>query len=197
MAGPGTERLGILGGTFDPIHVGHVAAAGAVHEALDLDRILFVVAGEPWQKQGMVVASAVDRLAMARAAVAGIDAYDVSEMEIERRGPTFSIDTVEALTRPGRELYLILGADAADRLPTWHRVEDIAKLVTLVLIDREGIVAATPGSHWRVERVRVPRVDVSSSDVRRLIGMGQSVDGLVPPAVAQTIAERCLYAADR
>lgn len=191
------ERVGVLGGTFDPIHVGHVVAACDCRARLGLDRVLLVVAGDPWQKRGSVVASAPDRLAMVEAVVAGIDHLDVSTVEVERAGASVTADTLEALAAPRRSLYLLLGADAVANMPTWRRLDDTRSLATVVVIEREGEHAQPPGPGWSVEHVRIPRLDVSSTEIRARLEQGFPVDGLVPPAAMHVIADRGLYAAPR
>ena len=178
----------MLGGTFDPVHVGHVVAATDARWSLRLDRVLLVVAGDPWQKRGQVVASARDRLALARAAV------EASSVEVDRSGPSVTADTLEALAAPGREFFLILGADAVANMPTWRRLEETRDLATIVVIERAGDAhAEPPGPGWRFERLSIPRLDVSSSDVRARLAAGRPVDGLVPPAVVREIRARGLY----
>lgn len=192
------ERLGIFGGTFDPPHVGHVVAAAETRFRCGLDRVLFVPAGDPWQKRGEVVAPAADRLALARAAVDGIEGLTVDAREVERTGPTYTADTLAELAAPGRALFLIVGADAAGRIHTWARADEIAALATLVVVNRAGEGAAAPtGADWRVERVVIPRLDVSSTELRRRIAAGEPVDGLTPAAVAREIRVRRLYASAR
>jgi nicotinate-nucleotide adenylyltransferase len=138
------ERLGVFGGTYDPPHVGHLVAALAVRHALDLDRVLLTVANEPWQKSGSrKISPAEDRLAMVRAAVDGVEGLEASAIEIERGGPSFSVDTLEALAAadPTGERFLVLGADAAAGLGTWERAEALPGLATLVVVDRPGMDA--------------------------------------------------------
>jgi nicotinate-nucleotide adenylyltransferase len=190
------ERIGVLGGTFDPVHVGHVVAAGDARWSLRLDRVLLVVAGDPWQKRGQVVASARDRLALASAAVEDVDGVEASSVEIDRRGPTVTADTLEELAGPGREFFLLLGADAVANMPTWRRLDETRDLATIVVIERAGDAhAEPPGPGWRFERLSIPRLDVSSSDVRARLAAGRPVDGLVPPAVVREIRARRLYTA--
>lgn len=190
---PATERVGVLGGTFDPPHIAHVHTAVVVRDALGLDRVLVVPTGQSWQKAPTVEASAGDRLAMSHAAFDGLDRVTVCSMEVERPGPTVTADTMEALTEPGRALYLVLGADAVARLPTWRRVDVVRRLTTLVVMDRAGEPGPDPGPGWRVERVAVPRLDVSSRAIRAAVATGRPVDGLVPAAVVHLIEERSLY----
>jgi nicotinate-nucleotide adenylyltransferase len=188
------ERVGVLGGTFDPIHVGHLVAASDARAALDLDRVLLVVAGDPWQKRGEVVAGARDRLALVEAAVVDVDGLEASALEVERDGASVTADTLEALVAPARELFLLLGADAVANMTTWRRLDDTRELATVVVIERAGEHAVPPGSGWRVEHLAIPRLDVSSTEVRERIGRGFPVAGLVPAAVVQRIRERGLYA---
>jgi nicotinate-nucleotide adenylyltransferase len=188
------ERVGVLGGTFDPVHVGHVVAAVDTRAALALDRVLMVVAGDPWQKRGEVLAPAADRLALVEAAVEGLDGIEASAIEIERGEPSVTYDTLAALGAPGRELFLVLGADAARNMPTWRRLEETRDLATVVIVERAGDAhAEAPAPGWRVERVTIPRLDIASRDLRARLAAGQPIDGLVPPAVVRAIAERGLY----
>jgi nicotinate-nucleotide adenylyltransferase len=188
------ERLGVFGGTFDPVHVGHVVVAAETRSALRLDRVLLVVAGDPWQKRGKVVAPARDRLMLVQAAVEGVDGVEASSIEVERDAPSVTADTLDALAGPRRELFLVLGADAVANMHTWRRLEDTRLLATIVVVERNGDVhAEPPGPGWRVERLPIPRLDVSSSDVRERLAAGRPVDGLVPPAVVHAIRARGLY----
>ena len=188
------EKIGVLGGTFDPVHVGHVATAAEVRHALGLDRVLLVVAGDPWQKRGRVVAAAEDRLALVRAAVAGIDGVEASAIEVEREGPSVTADTLEALAAPGRELFLVLGADAVANMSTWKRLDETRGLATIVVVERAGdLDVHPPGDGWRVAHVRVPRLDIASTDLRARLAAGRPVDGLVPESVLAEIRRRGLY----
>jgi nicotinate-nucleotide adenylyltransferase len=190
------ERIGVLGGTFDPVHVGHVVAAVDARSALHLDRVLLVVAGDPWQKRGQVVASGPDRLALVRAAVAGLDGIEACDVEVERPGPSVTADTLETLGAPGRSFFLLLGADAVANMPTWKRLDETRDLATVVVVERAGDShTEPPGPGWRFERLSIPRLDVSSSDVRARLAAGRPVDGLLPPAVIAEIRARGLYTA--
>lgn len=192
------ERIGVLGGTFDPVHVGHIATAAEVRDALGLDRVLLVVAGDPWQKRGRVVASAEDRLALVQAAVEGIDGVEASAVEVEHDGPSVTADTLERLQEPDRELFLVLGADAVANMGTWRRLEDTRALATVVVVERAGdLDVRPPGEGWRVAHVRVPRLDVTSTDLRGRLAAGRPVDGLIPPAVVVEIRRRGLYTGAR
>ena len=190
------ERLGVFGGTFDPPHVGHLVVAVNVRHALALDRVLLVVANDPWQKTGTrAVSSGRDRLAMVEAAVGDVDGIEASAMEIERGGTSYTADTLAALhdERPDRELFLILGSDAAELLPTWDRAAEVSQLATIVMVTRPGAEDAAPPPGWNWERVETPRLEVSSTDLRARVVDGRPLDYLLPPAVIDTIDERRLY----
>lgn len=176
------------------MHVGHVVAAADTRAALGLDRVLLVVAGDPWQKRGEVIASAADRLAMVAAAVDDVDGVEDSSIEIDRGEPSVTYDTLVGLSAPERELFLVLGADAVRNMPTWRKLEETRDLATLVIVERAGDAhAEAPGPGWRIERVTIPRLDIASRDLRARLAAGRPIDGLVPPAVVRAIAERDLY----
>jgi len=188
------ERIGLFGGTFDPVHVGHVVAAVDTRAALDLDRVLMVVAGDPWQKRDRVVAGATDRLALVEAAVADIEGVEACALEVERDGPSVTADTLVALAAPDRELFLVLGTDAVSNMPTWRRLEETRHLATLAIVERGGVGGVgPPGDGWQVEHVKIPQLDIASTDLRDRLGAGRPIDGLVPPAAVRVIRERGLY----
>jgi len=195
-AGP---RIGIFGGTFDPIHLGHVEVADAVRDALGLDRMLVVVANHPWQKQDRPVTPAEDRYAMVSAALADRPGLEASRIEIDRGGPSYTIDTVRQLGRsePDAALFVVVGADVVGTLDTWHEHEALRDLVTLAVVDRPGAPHLDPPPGWRAVRVAVAPVDVSSTDLRTVLEAGGSVEGLVPDAVIRSMSDRGLYATDR
>jgi nicotinate-nucleotide adenylyltransferase len=156
--------------------------------------VLLVVAGDPWQKRGLVVASAADRLALVDAAVDGVEGVEACAIEIERDAPSVTADTLEALTRDDRELFLVLGADAVANMGTWRRLDETRHLATVVVVERAGDVhSEPPGAGWRVERVSIPRLDIASTDLRERLRQGRPIDGLVPPSVVRTIHQRGLY----
>lgn len=195
---PGTmeERIGVFGGTFDPIHVAHVVSAVEARRALSLDRVVLVPAGDPWQKRGSVAAPAADRLAMVEAAVEGIAGLEVSPLEVERDAPSYTYQTLEALAAPRRALFLIVGADVAATMSSWVGVERLPALATLVVVDRGPAPAGVlPEQPWDCERVSIPRLDVSSTDLRARAARGWPLDGLVPPGAIRIITERGLYRA--
>jgi nicotinate-nucleotide adenylyltransferase len=187
-----TERIGILGGTFDPVHVGHLMDASAARYQLELDRVLVVVARDPWQKAGTVSAPAELRYEMLVAALDGTEGLEPSRIELEREGPTYTIDTAEELTAPGRELFLVVGSDVAAGLPSWHRVDELRALVTLAIVDRESTPFPAPDG-WRVSRVSVPRLDLTSTDLRRRAAAGEPLDFLVPTPAARILRTHGLY----
>jgi nicotinate-nucleotide adenylyltransferase len=193
-------RIGIFGGTFDPIHVGHLVAAVNVRHAMRLDRLLLVVANQPWQKEGLrSITPAEDRLAMVEAAVGDVPGLEASPVEIDRGGASYTADTVEELAEahPGAALYCVVGADVADVLGSWERCEVIARLCTLVVVNRPGSVRTAPLGGWRVEEVEVPALEVSSTDLRARAADGRPLDYLIPEGAIRCIRERGLYAGDR
>lgn len=190
-------RIGVLGGTFDPIHVGHLAAAAEVRAVLGLDRVLLVVANVPWQKVGTrAVTPAEDRFSVVQAAVEGIDGVEASRLEIDRGGPSYTADTVAELARrhPGSDLFLVVGADVVPDLPTWERMGAVRDAVTLVVVSRPGAEPVLPAPPWLVRAVTIPALDVSSSDLRARVAAGRPVDALVPAAAVREIRRLGLYA---
>jgi nicotinate-nucleotide adenylyltransferase len=189
------RRIGILGGTFDPPHIGHLVMAVQVRDALALDVVLLVVAHEPWQKVGeRPVSPSADRLALVEAAVADLPGIEASDLEIRRGGPSYTADTLAELhaAGPDDELWVILGADAAAGLPTWERGDEVAELAQLVVAAREGETGAPPAG-WSWRTVPMTRLDVSSTDLRERVADGRSIDVLVPPGVRTEIERRALY----
>ena len=190
------ERLGILGGTFDPVHIGHVVAAIDVRAACGLDRVLMVPAGDPWQKRGLVVAAPEQRAVMVDIACRDLTGVELSRVELERDGPSVTADTLESLTAPDRELFLLLGADAVANMPTWRRLEETRDLASIAVVERAGEHAEPPGPGWRFEHITIPRLDVSSSEIRRRVGAGLPIDGLTPSSVVDFIRTEGLYTRD-
>lgn len=192
-------RLGILGGTFDPPHVGHLALAECAREQLGLSRVLFVPAGTPPHKRGRArTTSAAHRLAMTRAAVRGNPAFAVSAIETKRRGPSWTVDTVRALAaaHPGAELWLLMGADSFAAFGTWREPAEIARHARLAVAVRPGSRRPAPPAgvpRSRVTWIDNPALDVSSSAVRERARAGRSVRYLVPDAVARHAARHGLY----
>lgn len=185
-------RIGVLGGTFDPVHIAHLAVAVEVRHALSLDRVLLVVANVPWQKAGeRQVSDAEDRFAVVAAAVADLDGVEASRIEIDRGGESYTVDTLEMLRAEhlGADLFLVVGSDVAPKLDTWVRPDDVRRLATLVVVERGGVPAPEGMLH-----VPVPRLDVSSSDLRARAREGRPLDVFVPSAAVRVIRERGLYA---
>lgn len=190
----------MLGGTFDPPHIGHLAMALEVHYKLRLDAVLFVVANDPWQKsQFRKVTPADARLEMVRAAVSGFDELEVSTLEIDRGLQSYTADTLAQLREqhPGARLYLVLGSDAAAGLDTWKRPWDVESLAVTVVADRAGRSGGCPPSGWRHIVVDVPSLDVSSADIRARFSDGRPVGALVPSAVTEVVRARGLYGSGR
>ena len=191
--------LGILGGTFDPPHVGHLVVAVNVRWALALDEVLLVVANEPWQKAHLPVTPAADRLAMVDAAVAGVPGVSASALEIDRGGTSYTADTLAELAGrcPGVPLHVVLGSDAAAGLDTWERADEVRAGASIVVVTRPGAEQAPLPPGWTARHVEVPRLDVSSTDLRARVVDGRPLDWLVPAPVVALIRERGLYAAGR
>jgi nicotinate-nucleotide adenylyltransferase len=200
LPAPEQPRIGILGGTFDPPHVGHAAAGRAVVDALGLDRLLLVVANDPWQKSGRrEISPAEERFALTEALAAEIPGAEASRLELDRGGPSYSVDTAEEVqaTLGPADLYLVVGADLVPELETWHRADDLKALVTLAIVSRPTTPAPTVPPGWRTVRVHGPSESVSSSEVRDLLSEGRPVEGLVPQSVIRCMGRLGLYAVGR
>ena len=194
---PSGERIGVFGGTFDPVHIGHLAAAVNVRHALRLDRVLVVVANIPWQKaDDRCVTGAEDRYAVVQAAVEGLAGIEASRLEIDRGGPSYTADTLHELDdrHPGAELFLVVGSDVVGELHTWERADEVGRRATLVAVARPGVTVKPPPPSWTMEVVEVPALDVSSTDLRARVAAGRPIDVLVPAAAVHEIRERGLYA---
>ena len=192
--------VGIFGGTFDPIHVGHLVAATWARERLGLDRVLLVVANDPWQKAGTrTLTPAEDRLAVVEAALSEAPGLEASRLEIDRGGPSYTADTVDALRAEHPELrpHVIVGADVAADMDSWHRVGDLRERVTLVVVDRGGVASGEDPAGFDVRRVRIPALDISSSDLRHRLSQDRSVEFLVPAPAIRCIRQLNLYAGPR
>lgn len=201
-------KVGILGGTFDPLHLGHLILAEQARTRLGLERVLFVPAGQPWRKAGRRIAPVADRVAMVQAALAGDPYFAVSLVESERRGPSYTVDTLATLRAqlgPAAELHFILGQDALGDLPHWREPRRIVAQARLVVAARAGwtppdlaaLEAAAPGIRTRIELVVMPQVEISSTDIRRRVAEGASIRFLVPAAVAAYIERHGLYGGGR
>jgi nicotinate-nucleotide adenylyltransferase len=189
-----TRTRGLFGGTFDPPHLGHVAAAVAARDALDLDEVVVMVASDPRHREAPTAPAQV-RLELARAAFAGLDRVVVSDLELHRPGPTYTVDTVELLLGgdPDLELVVIVGADAAAGLGDWHRSGDLARLVTIAVVPRPGAPDTVVPGGFRVQRVPMEPVDLSSTAVREALASGADPAGLVPASVVPLLLTHRLY----
>ena len=193
-------RVGIMGGTFDPIHHGHLVAAEETRHRLSLDAVLFVPTGDPWQKSHSGVSPAADRLRMVELAIADNQAFEASRVEIDREGPTYTIDTLRALReeRGADELFFITGADAILEILSWKEPDEALGLATFVAVTRPGYDLSRLGSLPELERVvvvEIPALAISSTDIRRRVADGWPIRYLVPASVASYIAEHGLYRA--
>lgn len=191
-----SQRLGIFGGTFDPPHLGHLVSALNVRHELGLDEVLLVVNNLPWQKAGTrPISPPADRLAMVQAAVAGVEGLTASSIEIDAGGASYTADTLAVLLAedPGRELFVILGADAAAGLLTWERAEDVRRHSTIVVVERPGVDSGPMPEGWSRLAVSVPSVDFSSTDLRQRVRDGRPIDFLVTHEVADWIERHGLY----
>ena len=197
-------KLGVFGGTFDPVHNGHLAAAEHARTEVDLDQVLFIPAGQPWFKAGRIVSDAEHRLEMTRIATAGNPHFTVSDMEVLRDGPTYTIDTLAALRQEmgaGVEFCVILGADALNELHRWRRPAAVLGMATVVgvmragtdAVDRAALESIRDGASDEVIIVDGPLVDISAADVRQRMKEGLSVRGLIPPGVEDYAKRHGLY----
>jgi nicotinate-nucleotide adenylyltransferase len=188
-----------MGGTFDPIHHGHLVAAEEVRYAFALDKVVFVPAGHPWQKSEAQVTPAELRYEMTRLATADETAFEVSRVEIEREGPTFTVDTLREYGRcaPGAELYFITGSDAILQILTWKDADAALDLATFVAVTRptHEVGGLTPSLRERISILEIPALAISSTDIRRRVAEGRPIRYLVPDAVAAFIDEHRLYRA--
>ncbi len=188
-------RIGLLGGSFDPPHVGHLLAASDAFESLALDRLIFVPTAIQPFKAGQAGATPEQRLAMVQLLAADDPRFDVSAIEIERGGLSYTVDTLSALASqwPAAELFLLVGADVPSSFAKWRQPERIAELATIVVLERSGeapVLGGLPGT-WRPLATR--RIDVSSTEIRRRVHEGKSIRGFVPDSVAGFIAAERLY----
>ena len=197
-------KIGILGGTFDPVHNGHLAVAEQVRALLKLEEVVFVPAGQPWLKTGRSITSAEQRIKMLQLAITGKSYFRLSAMEIERAGPSYTVDTITRMKAQlgiEDELVFIIGWDKLYELHLWKDLPRLLEACRLAAVPRPGyslpdltnLEAAIPGAAQRVELLDMPLMDVSASEIRRRVARGQSISALVPQAVAQYIKRHKLY----
>jgi nicotinate-nucleotide adenylyltransferase len=198
-------KVGIMGGTFDPVHMVHLIIAEKARSELGLDKVIFIPAGEPWMKSDHPVTPAEHRVAMVRLAISSNPAFTVSTMEVDRRGPSYTIDTLEALWEDlgfDTGLFLLVGWDSLATIPSWKAPYRISKMATLVSFPRPGcnkpemaaLETAMPGISERIVIMEKPFIGISSSEIRVDLSHGKSVRYLVPREVEQYIREKGLYA---
>jgi len=185
--------IGLLGGSFDPVHNGHLIVGQVAAEALGLETLRFVPAREQPFKLGRHGASAADRAAMLALAVAGTPGLGIEPIELHRPGPSYTVDTLRALRarEPGTELVLLLGADAAADLPAWHEAAEIPRLARVVVFARPG--SAIPTLPGITDTVRVPAIDISATGIRQRVREGRSIKHWVPDPVAEYVLSHRLY----
>lgn len=193
-------RLGVMGGTFDPVHHGHLVAASEVAAACSLDEVVFVPTGQPWQKADYPVSPAEDRYLMTVIATAANPRFSVSRIDIDRAGPTYTIDTLREL-RDARgektELFFITGADALAQIMSWQRVDELTTLAHFVGVTRPGHHLSDPGfPEGSVSLFEIPALAISSTDCRARVAAGLPIWYLVPDGVVQYITKRGLYRND-
>jgi nicotinate-nucleotide adenylyltransferase len=190
---PGARAIGLFGGSFDPIHHGHLIAGQVAAEALGLDQLRYVPARQQPFKQGRHAAPADDRAAMLELAVAGTPNLAVERVELDRPGPSYTVDTLRALRarEPEAAFTLLLGSDAAAELEAWHEAGALPGLARIVVFARAG--APVPASGLISDRVEVPAVEISATEIRRRVRAGQSIRFWVPDAVAEYVARHRLY----
>lgn len=197
-------RLGLLGGTFDPPHYGHLLAAQEAAWQLKLERVLFLPARQNPLKEGETATAVADRCEMVSRAIADNPLFELSRLDMDRPPPSYSVDLLQMLQAPGRELFFLVGADILPELPRWHAPNEILRLARLVAINRPesplpdiaALEAALRGARERVDLVVIPGVAVSARLLRARVAAGQPIRYLTPPAVEQYIRERGLYRID-
>jgi nicotinate-nucleotide adenylyltransferase len=193
----GRRRIGVMGGTFDPVHHGHLVAGSEVAHIFRLDEVVFVPTGQPWQKEDRKVSPAEDRYLMTVIATASNPRFSVSRVDIDRPGPTYTIDTLRDLRTangPGADLFFITGADALAKMLTWHDVDKLFSLAHFIGCTRPGHRLTGAGlPEGKVSLVEIPALAISSSECRNRVAAGEPVWYLVPDGVVQYIAKRQLY----
>lgn len=194
------RRVGVMGGTFDPIHHGHLVAASEVAHRFDLDEVVFVPTGQPWQKNAHVVSSPEDRYVMTVLATAADPRFRVSRVDVDRDGPTYTVDTLRDLHREldddavTAELFFITGADALANIATWRESDEAISLAHFIGVTRPGHVLTDPGlPDGTVTLIEVPALAISSTECRSRVAAGEPIRYMVPDAVLEYIDKRGLY----
>jgi len=197
------RRIGVLGGTFDPIHIAHLAIAEEARTQLGLDKVVFVPAGLPPHKMDVHVSPAEHRLAMVKLAIADNPHFEVSRVDIDRFGPCYTVDTIALLRKewePDVEIYFIMGSDSLADILTWHKPDRLIRLCRIVAVGRPGyrvdmdeLERCLPGASQRILFINSPQLDVSSSEIQRRVRAGESIKYQVPEAVERYIYEHGLY----
>lgn len=194
---PSSRRIGLFGGTFDPVHHGHLVAAWHVRHRLALDEIWLVVANDPWQKRDdRQITPASTRMRWVQLALAGVDGLVASDIEIELGGASYTIDTVTELSarRPDVDWFLVVGADTAAQLDTWHRADELRTMVEVIVVNRPGLDAPHVPPGWQHRHVLIPALELSSTELRELAADGISLRFLTPDPVADDIERRGVFA---
>ena len=201
--GHGSHRIGILGGTFDPPHIGHLWLASLAADTMELDRVIFMPAPQPPHKQGRGISPIVDRLLMTRLAIDGNDLFELTTLEVGRAGPSYTVDSVEELLRTYDDaaLFLIMSADSLAQIDTWHEPDRLLSLLEWVVGPRSGTPLPDPeqlhqrfgAAADRIHLLEGPSLDVSATEIRRRVAAARTIRYLVPQAVEELIVERGLY----
>jgi len=200
-------RVGILGGTFDPVHLGHLIIAEEARVRLELDRVIFIPTGHPWLKEQQPVASGEDRLRMVELAIVSNSSFQVSSNEVDRGGPTYTVDTLQELEQElgsASELHFILGMDALEQFDRWKEPDKLLELCRLAIVNRPGhqavdvndLVGRYPQAGTRLTLLNVPRIEISSTEIRQRVAEGRSIRYLVSDSVEGYISEHKLYRAN-
>ncbi len=196
------QKIGIMGGTFDPIHFGHLMTAEAVRDEFHLDKVIFIPAASPPHKLNFKLTSPLHRYNMTLLATASNPYFHVSDIELKRTGPSYTLDTIKELSNiyPQAELYFIIGADAVQGLPTWHRVDELLQLCQFIAATRQGCYPDVDAikKHFgtagqRIHRLNTPELEISSTNIRKRLQRGYSIRYILPEAVCNYIEKEHLY----
>jgi nicotinate-nucleotide adenylyltransferase len=197
-------KIGVMGGTFDPVHNGHITIANEARQKLDLNYVIFIPAGQPWLKAQQRVSAAADRFEMVRLAIEPYPYFKVSKIEVERMSPSYTVETLEVLKSKegeGNQLFFLMGWDSLTQLPRWHDVTRIVGLCEIAAVPRPGypipdlkdLDREIPGISRHIILLDSPLVEISATDIRERVAQGRSISSLVPEAVERYISEKGLY----